>query len=472
VEWLEEYATDIREVRTFTCNAQAEMEDDGSSGDSNRSTGSPSSLDDHDHISLAPSSASSTSRGGHDKDLSPEAKHFLSDLNNYLGIGCLIFQDLITADEHHETGQWHEVSQLPLLAAFSGSLYSHVQSLLSARWIRVLWSRSVGHESYQIYRIYVLPLDVGLRYVDRHSKKLFSALEGLISELEVSQRTWCGRYDATTSQKFDPWATSEEGSLFWLFNKIPSPAPIAAKVEATYAREALEDLLDPISALPGLKTPLYPYQRRSTGLMLQRESTSSLELDPRLEQRIAPDGSIFYYCARDSLILRHPRYYEACKGGVLAETMGLGKTLMCLALILATKHHYPKIPPAWNSTRTRPSIGSLTAMAVAAINRKSVPWRVEFERIRHATGHDMSRCRDKLECEPASYEIPLQPQRWNRNTIIPPPVKMTLTATTLVVVPRNLLQQWRSEIWKHVEEGALNMLVMDNSKKPLPAADE
>ena len=108
--------------------------------------------------------------------------------------------------------------------------------------------------------------------------------------------------------------------------------------------------------------------------MLQRESiSSSLALDPRLERRTAPDGSTFYYGPRDLLFLRHPRYYEPCRGGILAETMGLGKTVIMLSLILATKSHVPKVPTAYSFPPKRPRVSSLANMAISNTNRKSIP---------------------------------------------------------------------------------------------------
>ena len=172
------------------------------------------------------------------------------------------------------------------------------------------------------------------------------------------------------------------------------------------------------------------------------------------------------------MFLRHARYYEACKGGILAETMGLGKTVMCLALILATKDHPPKIPPPYDMPPVWRSTPSLADLAISAINRKSIPWRVEFQRIRHASGDEMTSCRTRLESAPASYEIPVEPMRWNRKTILPPPKTMLLASTTLIVVPRNLCKQWRSELRKHVEENTLSILVMEDSKRPLPSPSE
>ena len=403
--------------------------------------------------------------------LPKEAQRFFSDLGNYLPLGCLCFKDLTLSNEDCIPGQWRDITALPPVFAFEETLYSHLHKLAASGWIRVFLARSNADPRYLIFRIYILPFDVGLRYIERQSKRLYLALESLVVEIDISPDTWQGNYVPDKVLKFDTWATSDDGSLFWMFNKLPSPAPCIETVKEKYAHEALEDLLDPASVLPGLRTQLYPYQRRSAGLMLQRESVSTLDLDPRLERRTAPDGSTYYFGARDLVFLRHPRYYEACNGGVLAETMGLGKTVICLALVLATKHHPPKVPAHFALPPTRPSVGSLAQMAISTINRKSLPWRVEFQRIKHATGDDMASCGAKLEENAAAYEIPVEPMRWNRKTILPPPKKMTLASTTLIIVPQNLCKQWQSEIRKHVDAETLSILVMDDSKTALPAPD-
>lgn len=397
---------------------------------------------------------------------------FLSDLSNFLALGCLTSEEAIddeeTSNDGGESSEWQEVVHAvrPMELTLS--------KLMAAGWIRVQKRRSILGAKYTVYRIYILPGDAGLRFVDRESKKLLSAIESLTVNLDISPGTWNGRYLKGTEIQFDPWATSDEGSLFYMFNNLPSPRPNASIVKERYAREAVEDILDPspTSALIGLKTPLYPYQRRSAALMLQRESVSTLQLDPRLEPRTAPDGSTFYYGPRELLFYRNPRYYEASSGGVLAETMGLGKTLMCLALILSTRYHLPKVPAAYALPPVRKTTASLADMAVSAVNRSSVPWRIEFERIRHSSQDDMSSCVKRLEDEPPCYEIPVEPVRWNRKTIVPPALTKTLAATTILVVPRNLCKQWHSEIQKHVEEGVLRILLMEDPKARLPAARE
>ncbi|KAM0706409.1 hypothetical protein Q7P35_005735 [Cladosporium inversicolor] len=404
--------------------------------------------------------------------LSQEATVFLSDLSNFLSLGCLVHEetadDIAAFGEPHDKTEWQDADHFDIL------LEPGLSKLSNAGWIRVQKRRSALNLALIIYRIYILPGDVGLRYIDRDNRRLLVALENLVANVDVSSETWAGHYISGSEVKFDPWASKDEGSLFYMFNKLPSPRPDATKVKEKYAREAVEDILDPnpTSGLIGLKTPLYPYQRRSAALMLQRESVSTLMLDPRLEPRTAPDGSPFYYGPRDLLFNRHPRYYEATRGGILAETMGLGKTLMCLSLILATRHHLPKVPAAYGMPPVRETTASLADTAVSAINRMSVPWKIEFERIKHSSQDDMSSCTSKLEKQPPTYEIPVEPVRWNRKTVIPIPLKKTLTATTILVVPRNLCKQWHSEIQKHVNEGVLRILLMEEPKAVLPPPNE
>jgi hypothetical protein len=71
-----------------------------------------------------------------------------------------------------------------------------------------------------------------------------------------------------------------------------------------------------------------------------------------------------------------------------------------------------------------------------------------------------------------SYQVPVEPARSSRNTILPAPRKLILAATTLVVVPRNLLSQWKAELEKHTTPGKLNTLVSDDNSIPLPPPEQ
>ncbi|KAH0342609.1 hypothetical protein KCU81_g5564, partial [Aureobasidium melanogenum] len=391
--------------------------------------------------------------------VSPEAAHFLNDLRNYVPIGSLVLNGASGAEP-----AWEEV-QVNHLATLTDSGLSDqnaldVEKLLARRRIRAF--ASIPWKS--VLRIYVLPSDVGHRFLQQ-DRGLDTHLFSLIRNLDVSPSAWNGQ--PAVQKSFEMYATGEEGSLYYLFNNIPSPNPTPEAITSHFHRESMLDLLDPEYQLPGLKTVLYPYQRRSAAQMLQRECEDKLELDPRLEKRIALDGSTYYYEPWDVSFLRSPRFYESCKGGILAETMGLGKTLICLTLILATRGYLPRTPAQYDRVIVRPKVVSLLDMAISAVNRHSAPWPSFFERHEELTGEHMGHCIDLMRQNAPSYEIPIEPIRWNRKTTVPAPKKVTLAATTLVVVPRNLLSQWKSELEKHTS-GVLKTLVMDDTRVNLP----
>lgn len=390
--------------------------------------------------------------------------------SNYLGVGCLLFQD-----PHPDTSrdpqerQWQWLSGTPVVSTSDASIVPDLIKLLENQWTRLQYKRCERQPQWLIYRFYLLFHDVARGSVNRQNRRLGLAVDNILRQLDTNPETWAGQYAPGEEHRFDRWATRAEGnpSLWYLFNTLPSPRPSIDMIPEKYAREALEDLLD--GEVPGLRTKMYPYQRRAAGAMLHRESVDQSDIDPRLEKRISASGRVYYYCPRDVEFLQEPRYFQRCRGGILSETMGLGKTVMCLALIQATKHHLPKVPIPYALPEIRKSTASLADMAVSAINRSSIPWKIEFDRI-EATGVLMDSCINRLQACLPSYELPFEPVRWNRNTTMPRPEKMLLAATSLIVVPRNLVKQWQSEITKHVED--LRVLVLDDSKKMLPSSEE
>nr|OQO28888.1 hypothetical protein B0A51_03215 [Rachicladosporium sp. CCFEE 5018] len=400
-------------------------------------------------------------------DLSIEAAQIFHDPSNFIALGSFRGHD----DGTGPTGaHWEDVPADFAGVTLNVEILQNLQKLSDARWVKVA-HRSIAvspRPQHVLYHVYLLRGDVGHRFVDRSNKKLLASLELILAHIDVSPRTWAG--DVGPGTKFDWWATAEKGSLFSKFNDLSSPEPDISSATDHYVQGAMQDLLEPDS-LHGVRTTLYPYQRRSAAAMLQRESVAKLDLDPRLEQRSAPDGTSFYYSPREMVFLGKPRYYEACRGGILAESMGLGKTLICLALIAATKHHLPKMPSSSLLPPVRNRVAKLSAMAVSAVNRRSIPWKLEFERIKAASDEGRQGCAQLLEQQPPSYEFPSDSQRTGRNAAQTQNYR-TLAATTLIVVPRNLSKQWHSEIEKHVDANYLNILVMEDLRKPLPPAEE
>lgn len=245
-------------------------------------------------------------------------------LTDYIALGCLVvnrFSSGLLSPPLHP--QSHTIRDD--LALLDFPLRNTVSTLKAAKWIRV-YSRSIPDDDRCILRVFVLPQDVARSFfrTTGNVRLLQAAFELLLLQIDTSTTLWNGRLEPGDHEPFDRAATPERSSLFYIFNTLPSPAPTPTTIANRYSRSAAKDLLGQGNGLPGLKTRLYPYQARSAALMLQRESTPDLVLDPRLELRQGPDGRTFYYCPRDGSFLKHPRLYESVRGGILSETMGLG----------------------------------------------------------------------------------------------------------------------------------------------------
>ncbi|KAF2036246.1 hypothetical protein EK21DRAFT_83948 [Setomelanomma holmii] len=399
------------------------------------------------------------------------------DLHRYIALGCLHCNAPLPPSRGPVLdADWTEMLDLPDEVKLM--IGTEAACLLDARWIRIFSHQSSFHyqATRSLMRIYILPEDWKRRMIDRNSKSLKKALRDLLGSIDTSPSAWNGDAREGEIQPFDPWASAENVSLYYLFNKLPSPAPDPEEIKSRYARAAVHDLLRSAAhseweehgeqPLAGLRTRLYPYQSRSASLMIEREAAPQLQLDPRLEVRTSPDGKQFFFGAREGSFLHEPTYYEASRGGILAETMGLGKTLISLAVILTTKGHYPQIPAAWMPQpvkRTR--VGSLSDMAASVIGRRSVPARALIEQTEANNDANYTYLKSALDRNRPYYDIPPEMPRMNRNTKIPPPRQLALCSGTIIVVPRNLLHQWQSEIKKHILPGGLNILVVDSVPK-------
>ena len=118
----------------------------------------------------------------------------------------------------------------------------------------------------------------------------------------------------------------------------------------------------------------------------------------------------------------------------------------------------------------RSKIGSLMKMAAAAVNRSQVPWRAIFQDLSHA-GEDHHNCLALLEDNVSSYVIsPPITRRSHRPSQEPEGKTIRLTTATLIIVPQNLLSQWKDEISLHVEDQALKVFYLDSDIGQVPPA--
>jgi hypothetical protein len=175
--------------------------------------------------------------------------------------------------------------------------------------------------------------------------------------------------------------------------------------------------------------------------------------------------------------------------------MGVGKTLMCLTLILATLHQ-PCLPAPEQYDTTK---------VITNVRLRDYPFEAD-RTLRRIVGQDepynyarpslQELCIDALISTDASishfprlpetvkpfldrhglyFSYTLQDDSCRRRVKQlpldrPPDIKKVYLAnTTLIVVPKMLVDQWVHEVEKHVEKGALRMIVV---RKEMPDVKE
>ena len=346
---------------------------------------------------------------------------------------------------------------------------SALSKLLCARWLRADFKRHNMFIDRVSIRVFLLPDDIGRSTISREDLGLRKAMSELISNLDKSVAGWEG--NGSIDRPATSYATSKsrDGSLLHIFNTLQDPNPKSSLVSDMFSRDAMDALLDSSKGIRGLKTQLFGYQRRSAAVMIQREAQPGKIPDPRFERRIGPTGEVFYLDERAGCLLSEKREYDEARGGILAETMGIGKTLICLALILSTKGHWPRIPPehSTNLHHVRSKVGKLMEMAAATMAQNQIPWKAYFEDQIHE-GQHYKRCIEALQSQIGSYSIPPKVSRARKSSKPVASTNIKLCSATLVIVPANLLAQWKQEISFHVEAGFLSVLIIEDFQTPMP----
>ena len=287
-------------------------------------------------MELAPPSRTTAAKDG--------KREFLKDLGNYVALGSLTLRPSIGGGAYLHQTRWKESSDI--WSAFhdycklnDGHPALSALILADASWARVFARKHQRNRDLATIRVYILPDDVGRRYVNRDHGQHRNYLIKLLDSLDKSPLSWEGRNQNEDHLEHYTKESSNDDSLFYLFNTVPSPAARPPPVSCPVSNEAIQCVLD-CEELRGLRTKLYPYQRRTVASMVKREVQPERALDPRLQSLKGPTGQIFYYDRETGVLLRDQRTYDEARGGILGESMGLGKTLICLAAITATKGHW------------------------------------------------------------------------------------------------------------------------------------
>ncbi|KAJ0426403.1 P-loop containing nucleoside triphosphate hydrolase protein [Aspergillus carlsbadensis] len=365
---------------------------------------------------------------------------------------------------------------------------AEIASLEKSNWIRTTTHQDEQDLHLSYVRVYVLPDDLGQAHVHRNSPTLRRALRNIMSKIDPSPEAWNGGARLGKGIKAISLESAEDESLWYIFNTLENPSPMVEMIKEPFAKHAMLDLLSTCSAeenqddamqthtgILGLKTPLYPYQRRSAATMIQREVQPHQMLDPRLQPCTSATGQEYYYDREKGDIVQEKRLYSEACGGILAETMGCGKTLICLAVILATSGHFPQIPLEYQTMQTpvRSRTGSLLNMAAAAAGRLSLPWKGHFDSLRKI-GEHYGDCVKACEANRGAYTIPPVPGRHPGRQSVGYPrlaeIHIRLCSGTLIIVPPNLLDHWISEISTHTD--GLKVLVLRGNAETLPAVED
>ncbi|ETN37797.1 uncharacterized protein HMPREF1541_07420 [Cyphellophora europaea CBS 101466] len=339
-------------------------------------------------------------------------------------------------------------------------------------WLRLEVVEHVSHPDFATCRIYLLPEDVD-RSIRASPKPFRKVIKWLIPFVDISPAGWTAEWhEQIPPHKYGLPSADQEESLFYIFNTLDSPT-VHDFDGSSYARDAMDHLLG--DSVGGLITKLYPYQKRSVASMLRREESPVKSQDARKPQYIDLEGNKFYMDVFEGVVVRHSQLYVEPRGGILAETMGYGKTLACIALILATRGFYPRVPEARierSETPLYPTTPSLLSMAARSLRHKGLPWKAELHALR-AQGYHYDKCLEELQKYQREFGEPIfHPTTPGRKASKRESERtLRLCNATLVIVPPNLIVQWQHEIRKHTEAGALDVLVIDMSTKKIPDWD-
>lgn len=190
-----------------------------------------------------------------------------------------------------------------------------VALLENHRWVQTETTDGSSH-----VQVYVDHRMTSRGNTQRSIAKLRNALKTVMAKIDRSPQAWYGYRLENGSERSKP-DSAEDESLWYIFNTLQDPCPQVEQINDHWAQRAMEQLLSEEHYTDlGLKTKLYPYQRRSAATMVQREAQPARMLDPRLQAYQSLSGQEYYYDKEDAYItLERVFYSEACGGKSISQ---------------------------------------------------------------------------------------------------------------------------------------------------------
>ncbi|KAJ7193843.1 P-loop containing nucleoside triphosphate hydrolase protein [Mycena pura] len=373
----------------------------------------------------------------------------------------------------------------------------------------VFASVSLPTSNHLIIRIYLIPYDLpGVQGQLRVRKEVIllparRRMADLLPKLSRSPQCWDG-----LSLPGPPLAAPGI-TLSGIYEDLPSPSRLVTAASVPVSRRLL-NVSDELENL-GLRSKLYRYQRRSVAAMVQKEMDLTDEPDPLYLPVKGMKGEEFYLQPGTMEVLIERPLVTPCRGGILCEELGTGKTVMILALVLSTLHqlsapepsildtrpvltplalrHFPSSEFGMARTRfsrssskpearTRPGVPTLVELLLHRLATNPATFMSESQTQRYVRIQENF---EKLEQynEPRIDNLPfyldyqgepIDNERKNKRLGPAPrgPRMFYLTSATLIIVPTNLLLQWTQECSRHCED--LIRLCVLSGNGPMPPA--
>ncbi|GAA5943611.1 hypothetical protein JCM1841_004285, partial [Sporobolomyces salmonicolor] len=407
-----------------------------------------------------------------------------------------------------------------------------LDDILSCSAALVLRSTVRMVDNNAVLRIYLIPQDLPELWQPEYAKgRLKRPPSSTVYPVLYSVRSSPSEWNGAIQSGDVPHLMDEkdERSLLEIFHDIELPAE-----EPSFVLDAPGDVKERLTCAvkeqpDDILTDLYPYQRASLAKMLARELAPQRTVPPMyLARQSLFDPAANYFVSLNGGVELSPALVQEPKAGILAEDMGVGKTLIIIALVMSTRSELPCLdgistyldgslpspPPVLLTAQSlyfpfeaeraqqrrlkprvpEPLLGyemdvheelayqealarqaeedaeepdyalpTLRALMIHLIKTTPVPVRypADDETLNNTGLHTL------LDESFPFYRVfpsPAQLDSREGRKGVYKPLEIVVAATTLIVVPTDLVRQWEAEVKKHVAPGALRVLALRTSK--------